>query len=86
MISIVRKPILLKPVFVFEQVDIHFVVLIVFLLMLVSNLNKFFRLNVVDNIHEHGLIENFIKFLKENCLFLFVTFMNIFSSSIFSVS
>jgi len=57
MISIVQMPIVLKLFFVIELVGVHFVVLIIFLLMLVSNLNKFFQLNVFDNIHEHVLIK-----------------------------
>ncbi len=61
MISIVRMPIVLKYVFVIEQDVVDFVELNIFLLMLVSNLNKFVRLNVFDNIHEHVLEKNFVK-------------------------
>jgi hypothetical protein len=57
MISIVQMPIVLKLFVVIELNDIDFVLLIIFLIMLVSNLNKFFQLNVFDNIHEHVLIK-----------------------------
>lgn len=57
MISIVQKPIVLKLFFVIDLDDVHSVGLIIFLLMLVSNWNKFFQLNVFDNIHEHVLIK-----------------------------
>jgi len=57
MISIVQMPIVLKLFFVIVLNDVDFVELIIFLLMLVSNSNKFFQLNVFDNIHEHVLMK-----------------------------
>jgi hypothetical protein len=85
MFSIVQMPISLKLFLVSSLNDIDFVELIIFLLMLVSNSNKFFPLNVFDNNLEH-VLNKFNKIFSQKKRKFSFTFMNIFPSSIFNIS
>jgi hypothetical protein len=70
MISIVQMPIELKLFLVIELSDVHAVVLIIFSLMLVSNLSKFYSLDVFDNNHEH-VLDKFIQIFSNKLFFLY---------------